>query len=488
MKTTGAAPSRRSKKVSELWDPSNTDLKHYPHFDAPLKLSTIRKLVNDPTIVAKNAFFPLIQYEKRWQPFRGPKLRQKPEPKIRKIRFAARRDAYIYAKYRRILLPLYEARLVKLGISEIPIAYRKIAGPSGKGKCNIDFAKDAFDFIGSLQHCFVVTLDISKFFESLDHKRIKDIWADLLDVKVLPADHEAVYKSLTDYRWVDRTEVYERLGYFGSKKAKNGTDIKGYLKPYNQMPKQLCTPKQFREKIAGSSKLKSIIKKNPDPFGIPQGTPVSDLIANMYLIDFDIFLGEVASLYGGKAFRYSDDIMLVLNVEEQAKAEDIEEEVRQKISSFGSQLIIKEAKSSIHEFAVSKDGILQCSHIKGAGKNGLEYLGFRFDGTRVFLRDSTVSNLKRKLAFAARIRAQAHKKRYSDKSSAKLIDTFNFDDLFQNFMRVEEFDKAKSVKSWTFWTYARRASEAFGPLGRPIIKQLRFLKPDVRRLVEALLS
>lgn len=486
MKTTGAAPSR--PKAKEVWEPTNEDMKHYPHFDAPLKLSEIRKIVNDPARVARNAFFPLIQYEKSWQPFRVPKSKQKPDPKTRKIRYAARRDSYIYARYRRILSPLYEAKLEQLGITGIPIAYRKIAGKNSKGKCNIDFAKDAFDFVSSLSHCFVVTLDISKFFESLDHTRINDIWTDLLGVEVLPPDHAAVFRSLTDYRWVDRKEVYERLGYFGKKQARNGTFIQGYLKPYHKIPKQLCTPQEFRKKVAGSANFPSIIYKNPDPFGIPQGTPVSDLIANMYLMDFDVFLGEISSRYNGKAYRYSDDIMLVLDVQDQTEAESIEKEVRLKIPSFGKQLIIKESKSSIHEFVAAPDGTLFCNHIKGAGKNGLEYIGFRFDGSRVFLRDSTVSNLKRKMTFAARIRAAEHKRRYSNRSSKELIDSFNFDDLFQSFMRVEEFDKSKSVKSWTFWTYARRASEVFGARGKPILKQLKFLKPDGKRLVESELS
>ncbi|MDH2133147.1 hypothetical protein N5J77_18610 [Sphingobium yanoikuyae] len=486
MKTTGAAPSRSVSQ--DVWDPSFEDLKHYPHFDAPLKLSEIRSIVNSPVKVAHNAFFPLIQYEKRWQPFRGSKANPKPDPKIRKIRYAARRAAYIYAKYRRILSPLYEARISSLGISDIPIAYRKIVGAGGKGKCNIDFAKDAFGFIASMPNSFVITLDISKFFESLDHQMIRKIWTDLLEADALPADHEAVLNSLTNYRWVDRIEVYERLGYFGKKLAKNGTLVQGYLKPFKDIPKQLCKPKEFREKIAGSKHFSSIIRKNLDDFGIPQGTPISDLVANMYLMNFDVYLKEIADSHNGRAFRYSDDIMLVVAVEDQAAAENLEKQVRLKMPSFGNQLVIKESKSSIHEFNIDSGSVLRCRHIKGAGKNGLEYLGFRFDGSKVFLRDSTVSNLKRKLTFAARIRAEGHKRRYSNRTPVQLIDSFNFDHLFQTFMRVEEFDKAKSVKSWTFWTYARRASETFGAPGKPILKQLKFLKSDGKRLVETVLS
>ncbi|WP_233997776.1 hypothetical protein, partial [Erythrobacter sp. HI0077] len=134
------------------------------------------------------------------------------------------------------------------------IAYRKIQGPTGRGKCNIEFARDVFDTIKRLGDCYVITLDISKFFESLDHERIRKLWENLLEVRSLPADHKAVYKALTDYRWVDRTEAYRRLGYFGEKLTEKGEKIEGYLTPFAMMPKQLCSPAEFRDKIAGNGR------------------------------------------------------------------------------------------------------------------------------------------------------------------------------------------------------------------------------------------
>lgn len=486
MKTAGAAPSRKTLKADE-WLPGVEDLKHYPHFDAPLKLSEIRKIVGDPKRVARNAFFPLIQYEKKWQPFRTPQSKQKPKKKNRKIRYAARRDAYIYAKYRRILSTLYEAKIQEAGLSQVPIAYRNISNSSGRGKCNIDFAKDTFDAISSANDCYVVTLDISQFFESLDHKRILSIWTDLLGYP-LPDDHQAVYKSLTAYRWVDRTEAYRRLEYFGQKIAKNGTVIEGYLVPFDQMPKQLCKPARFRERIAGSAAFPSIIQKNPFDYGIPQGTPISDLIANFYMMDFDRYIDRISKRYGGVSFRYSDDIVIVIETNKEYIARGVEKAVRSCIKRFGDQMIIKEEKSSIHRFSKDSSGKGSFEHIKGSGKNGLEYLGFRFDGNFVYLRDSTLSNLRRKLTYSSRINGAAHRRRYPNRNAVELIATFNFDAFFQNFMRVEDFDSSKSVKNWTFWTYARRAVDAFASRGAPIMRQLKFLRPDGRRMIEAELS
>ncbi|WP_233996577.1 reverse transcriptase domain-containing protein [Erythrobacter sp. HI0074] len=485
MKTTGAGPSRPIP-----WDPSFEDQKHYPHFDAPLRLSEIKKIVNDPKRVASNAFFPLIQYEKKWQPFRKPRGEpsetgepKRPSKKSRLIRYAARRDAYIFARYRRILSPLYELELEKRDIADVPIAYRKIQGPTGRGKCNIEFARDVFDTIKRLGDCYVITLDISKFFESLDHERIRKLWENLLEVRSLPADHKAVYKALTDYRWVDRTEAYRRLGYFGEKLTEKGEKIEGYLTPFAMMPKQLCSPAEFRDKIAGNGRQPSIINSNPHQYGIPQGTPISDLIANLYMVDFDQHIRNLATKSGGRAYRYSDDILLIVKACSDQAALNIEEDVRSTIAQFGSEIKIKEEKSSVHHFF--PDGENQAfRRVTGKGANGLEYLGFRFDGKHVFIRDSTLSNLKRKMTFAGRIRANRHKRRYSNRTSEELIESFNFDQFFQSFMRVEDFDTASSVRQWTFWTYARRAVEAFGPRGKPIDRQLKFLKPDGRRQIE----
>ena len=110
------------------WQLKPSDLKRYPHFDQVLKPDEIVALVTDRIRVARNTFFPLLRYTKRWQPFRGKpgSTKPRPKPKDRPIRYAARRDAYIFAYYRHILSELYEAELDRLQISHCPVAYRHI--------------------------------------------------------------------------------------------------------------------------------------------------------------------------------------------------------------------------------------------------------------------------------------------------------------------------------------------------------------------------
>ena len=267
--------------------------------------------MTDEQRVASNKFYPFFLYHEEWQPYRSANA-AKPEKKSRPIRYGARRDAYIFAHYRRKLSVPYEQRLADMGISGCPIAYRQIPKPgTNGGKCNIDFAKDAFDEVDRLGDCVAVALDIKGYFENLSHSRIKAIWCDLLGVDELPADHYAVFKNITKYRFVDQRSVYRRLGYIGPIQRGKHT-IEGFTVPYRDMPKQLCSPEDFRAKICGGDPTKpSLVQKNVLPHGVPQGAPISDLIANFYLIDFDAKLHQYARERGGKYMRYSDDILLI---------------------------------------------------------------------------------------------------------------------------------------------------------------------------------
>ena len=460
--------------------PKKSKLKWYPHFDQFLPIKEIQQIVTNPERVRKNAFYPFICYEKRWKPFESAK------PKVRKIRYASRRDAYIFAHYRGIISEYYELELKKLEIEDCPIAYRKIPAAPGvnKGKCNIDFAKDAFDRITDLGNCCAVVLDISSYFECIDHSRLKEIWCRLLGVQELSSDHAAIFKAITKYAVVDRQKVYERLGFFGSKKNKGGHEKKGFLVPFKDMPMQLCSPKDFRDKICGdSSKSESLVEINNNPYGIPQGAPISDLLANIFLIDFDVLISQYAKQRGGYYFRYSDDILLVIPGDD-ASGVEARDFVIDQIKKFGAQLKIKAEKTSVVKYFKTEE-LQDFEFIGGAqGENGLEYLGFRFDGQRVYLRDSTLSNLYRKITFKAKREADMFVRRYPGKDIKWLVENFNYEHFTKSFGRVEDFEDKAEYKDWTFWTYASRAAETFGKPGLPILRQVRHHRKIVRRIIE----
>ena len=457
---------------------TRNDLKHYRHFDAPISLSKVRELVENPERVAEHKFFPLLRYDDEWVPYRSKEPRTK-EKKSRPIRYGARGDTYIFKYYRGMLSKLYEAELDRLGISQCPIAYRKIPKKNGfGGKCNIDFAKDAFDQIDSVGDCVAIALDIEGYFENLDHVQIKRVWCDLLGVERLPQDHYAVFKNITDYRFVDRNDVYSRLGY---------VDSNGNLKPHEEIPMQLCSPVEFREKICGADQhYSSLIQKNIESSGVPQGAPISDLIANFYLLDFDWRLHLYAESRGGCYMRYSDDILLVLPGGSHI-AEPAVRHAANLIQKYGEKLKIKNSKTCVIQFQRQCDE-LRFRHVKQrpdeGGKNGFEYLGFRYDGRKVYVRDSTISSFYRKISAAAKAEGWRHVQESESMDVEKLLNTFDYSRFSQQFSRVKDFSHHGEFRDRTFYSYLKRASDTFGPKGDRILRQVKGFKKFVRQRLE----
>jgi hypothetical protein len=477
--TAGCCLSRIWGEDMSTWRPSEKQLKRYPHFDDVISLDEIVEFVNDPKAVAAHSFFPFILFEKTWQPFRSKAPR--PKPTVRPIRDAARRDAYVFMRYRSLLAERYEAKLNDFKLTDCVIAYRKIPVGNGRrgGKCNIHFAKDAFEAIQGFGNCSALVIDISSYFESLDHGQLKKVWGNLIDQERLPPDHWAVFKAITAYSVVDRKAVYERLGLYGEKRrSKSGLPINGYLVPAKKMHSRLCTLSDFRRKIVGGdTSLPSLIQVNGKHFnqgkpktGIPQGSPISDILANAYLLDFDRRVSQMVAAKGGRYVRYSDDILIVLPGDATA-AVSMKEALQSLIREYGPHLQIEDRKTAIAEFRKTGD---QVRHhwFSGKGKNGLEYLGFRFDGSRVYLKDGTVSNFARKVSAHARISAKRWVARYPGKSPGWLIENFDIESLIKKFGRIEDFEAIDDIRKWTFWTYVQRSSEVFGPMGTRIIPQL----------------
>jgi hypothetical protein len=198
------------------WQLTSKDLKRYPHFDSQLSVQDAVALATDPKAVVAHKFYPFMLYTNRWTRFA--KKGEEGDVKKRPIRYASRGDAYIFAYYRHLLTQEYEAALSKNSLSETVLAYRRLLNLDGTGKCNIHFAYEAFEKIKKLGDCCVVALDISSFFESLDHRLLKSIWCDLLNVEKLPLDHYRIFRTVTRYAVVEKQAVYERLGYYGLKR------------------------------------------------------------------------------------------------------------------------------------------------------------------------------------------------------------------------------------------------------------------------------
>jgi hypothetical protein len=464
------------------WKPK---VKNYPHFDAPVSQREAKKLATSPVEVQKHKFFPFLSYKIITRRFSVKK------PKERVINYCARKDAYIYSYYRHILLNRYNLLLESYGLNDCVIAYRKIVkGNAELGKGNIDFAKDAFDEVISRKECIAITLDITSFFESLNHSFIKQKWCKVLGVDKLPQDHYRVYRQVTNYKVVDFDECYIRLGMM-TIEVEDGKPKKKYKFSRKEQPKQLCSVEEFREKIArGKTEYQSIIKNNPhvekgELRGIPQGSPISDVIANMYLLDFDQSLKLLADKKGWYYRRYSDDILLLVSPD--TDLEEVVNGIRTLLDKEGGYLSLKDNKSTFTKF-YQADDITKCKALdeKGNIKNanqGLEYLGFSFDGRKINLKSQAIAKYYKKIRYGIKshIKLTMDKAKANEATDLKSCINKAQATIYHKYSTPNQKWKKYNRPPANFITYVARAEKIMED--KSIAKQLNKHKSNIRRIL-----
>lgn len=384
----------------------------------------IFQFVKNPKAVAQHAFFPLIHkkipqrrykiidYDKENCPIRGhTKIgktgKVESTKKLRPIHYATHIDAQIYAYYsREILQSKYESYLKKHPeLFDCVSAYRRIPTVNGKShKNNIHFAKEAFDCIKERGECCALAFDIESFFTNLNHKYLKKAWSKLLEKKSLPKDHYNIFKSITNYSYVS-------LNDFRVEGRKNFDEY--LLTQYRKVGVQafFASPKDLRKAIQNGEL--SIYKNQYHDDegcirGIPQGLPISAMLANLYLLEFDkLMLEKVVKEFGGVYRRYSDDIVVICNETDYNVIMDF---VNKTIQKF--KLRISQGKTEICFFRYTKHK--ETTKLKSIGLvNGREkqnfpfrYLGFEFYGDKVLLKSSNLSKFYRRMKYAVKAKAK----------------------------------------------------------------------------------
>lgn len=191
--------------------------RNYLHFDKKLSDQKVFEYVLDAKNISEHSFFPMISYKlndekicrknkKRIQIITSGGTVKKKKAKISKVDFKEKErlinfpshiDGNIYAYYSSLLSFKYEDFLNKNNLSKNIIAFRKVSftGYSSKkiSMCNIHFAKQVFDHIQKKRNCSVLCLDISGFFDNLNHGLLKKMWLELIEESHLPKDHYQIF-------------------------------------------------------------------------------------------------------------------------------------------------------------------------------------------------------------------------------------------------------------------------------------------------------
>lgn len=373
----------------------------YLHFDRKVNFSStasfLKKFLSDPEKVSTKSFYPFIKQiirTPRYKAVNGAKNKRKKDVKEREIYYASHFDSLVYSYYSILLDRKYEELITGHKISDSVTAYRKL------GMNNVDFAKEAFDYIKNKGECVAITFDINGFFDNLNHKILKKSWCRVLEKDSLPEDHYSVYKTLTKFSFVLKKDLDSELTGSAS----------------NIYSSRICSPKQFREIIRNNG----LVQTNANEFGIPQGSPMSAVLSNIYMLEFDKEMVAFISGKNGLYRRYSDDILLVVGVEDLSSVKTFFYKL---VNKFG--LESKEEKESIRFFKLYQKALKSFDE-KGIVKS-LQYLGFTFDGSRTLIRSSSISRYYRKMRNNVRLTVKktlGKKSRSSKVSKRKLYKRF----------------------------------------------------------------
>lgn len=444
--------------------------------------------------IARHAFLPFVhkqilarkfrkEYDECGKVMHEGKRILSSKPKTRDIFYANHLDSQIFSYYSNIISKKYEKLLNSRNLENNISAYRRI--PKNKdikntrNRCNIDFANEVFEHIRAQypRPLVAITFDIKSFFDNLDHHILKQKWALSVGKSRLPNDHFNVFKNITKFAYVRQIDLFNLFkdqiwvqSKSGKKRKKEIVKNK-YLK--DQKAIAYCTKKEFielKKKTKGlikSYKFRDESQKVRRISGIPQGSPISAVLANVYLIDFDTNIKNLIEKDGFYR-RYSDDMIIVCDKE---RKNEIIERLTSEIERY--KLQVQSAKTQVFHFSPSTNaGKYKCLYETKTKQlistRRLEYLGFEFDGDKVFLKSSTLAKYYRKMKRTVRrhVFFAEHTRNISSKGEVfrkRIFLNFSYKGahrrkIYRMNKNTNEWNKTKKYDWGNFITYAKLAS------------------------------
>ncbi len=417
--------------------------RNYLHFDSPISKAQAYRLVTSPESIVKHSFYPFLFYK-----LSIPKLKKSKDGKLersvkeRGISYASHKDSHIFSYYAHILNEKYENLLRDnrkyQGLSDSILAFRQL------GKSNIDFAKLAFDTIHKYQECTVLALDITSFFDHLDHEILKSMWCKVLGESKLPNHHYSVFRAITKFSRVDRDEVFTFFNISLNNPRKDNRN-------------RICSPIEFRK--FRTSKKYSLLSNIPAFFinkskkGIPQGSPISALLSNIYMLDFDLAINQRITAMQGVYLRYCDDILCIIPSKDVTEIyKNIREEISNKL-----KLAINESKTEIISFSYSK------GKNKILNDKKLQYLGFILHNGSISIRSAAFCRYSNKMKRGVELAKQTQRKYNLIRDKKGFQNTKLYKKKI--YSRYSHFGKCN------FISYGKRSSEKMASI--KIAKQLK---------------
>lgn len=176
-------------------------------------------------------------------------------------------------------------------LEDAVIAYGKL------GRTSYDLATEVTHFACTHGACVMLYFDVANFFGSPDHAILKDRLKRVLGVIELSRDWYSVFRHVTKRSKLELTDLGQNSDFARRMVAAS------------------------REPVASISEVRRAgiaITTNPDGYGIPQGTPISSVFSDLYVLDIDRAMVDACRQAGAIYRRYSDDILLACSPDNEA--------------------------------------------------------------------------------------------------------------------------------------------------------------------------
>lgn len=288
--------------------------KFYTHLDTKKYHVDYQQRVQNINWVSRHGFYPFIHFQMDCSKYTTDSEGNKfIKEKNRDIYYAAHIDRFIYEYYGNRLNNRYNRYMKLNGINCVSTAYRNCT----PGKCNIDFAKEVFEYIVKCKSAYIFVGDFSKFFDCINHRYLKENIKCVIGEMSLDAADYAIYKNVTKFTYVEADDIE-------SEKSLYRKDMRNFDK-YFETDEFHVFKKRY-------------LHKNEKDYQIPQGSSISAVYANIYMIDFDKRINDLVISKRGMYRRYCDDIIIIVPM----KYEDIKRGRNEQIARDIYSIIIKE--------------------------------------------------------------------------------------------------------------------------------------------------
>ena len=420
--------------------------KKFKDFDGVVRPGIVgnfeKKIKNNEKI----AITPLLKKIRYQQKFKKDRI----HPKKRELYTAFGITSAFYSFVNYILTQKYEKILKNnKSIDSNILAYRELKNKHGKGKSNIEFAGEVFEYIRKNDTCLCLTFDVKNFFPSIQHdiliSKLKEIVVDSA------FENEIMYvlKNVLKFSYVD-VYKYRHIKIIKGKKQKSKNKFYSCFRKGESNQKR----KKARKLLE-----KTLITKNKENFCVPQGVSLSGTLSNIYMLDFDKELSKYAKREKCLYKRYSDDLIFIKPLSNSEDVNVVKNSVIKCVSGEMSKVNLKLNEEKTKIVVIDQENV---------SDKKLNYLGFQFDGNNVYISPSTISGHYSKKRNLAR---KIH--RYFITENRKSIKNTNIGYKYPSYGSLFRWVIKNKKKHLSFDSYVQRSEERMCLIGSKIQFQLR---------------